>query len=303
MTNWAENKELPTGYFRLWLLLKVYKFFGRRVLKIVIFPIILFSFFFMKAIRKASKEYFYTLYQYTKDKRLKPSLKNTFKHLYSFAESLLDKVAAWAGDIKNASLIYEDKEATTEFIKTSKAKNGMFILSSHLGNVEVLRALALDEFKDTVMNVFMDTARTQSFNSFLEKTNPDSKLNLWSTSDINMETAFLTKDRLDNGEVFVMSADRVSASNRKDVVERIFIGKQAKFPIGAFKFAKMMEVDLCFLAICYGSNKQYHVYLNYYKYEQKMKLDDIINNYAGWLENLTIQHPYQWYNFYKFWND
>lgn len=302
MAHWTENQELPTGYWRLWLLLKIYKIFGRNILKIALFPVVTFAYFFMTTARKASKEYFDQLYQYTKDEKYYPGLRNTFKHLFSFAETLLDRVAAWNGDIKNQALMYEDPAAVEEFIKTYQEKRGIFILSSHLGNIEILRALALDEFDNTVVNAFMDINQTKGFNSFIEKTNPKSKLNLYPISEIGMQTAFMAKDKLDAGEMFVMAADRVPAGNQKYRVKKEFLGKKAAFPLGAFKFAKMMEVDICFLAICYAEDKKYHVYLQYHKFPPALKLSEFMDIYVSWLEKLTLLYPYQWYNFYNFWN-
>jgi len=99
----------------------------------------------------------------------------------------------------------------------------------------------------------------------------------------------------------VMAADRLSILNTKDNVTKIFLGKPAQFPTGAFRFMRSMDCDFCFLSICNNSKNKYDVFLEFYDADQAKKIDAVIDNYVTWLQTTTLQYPYQWYNFHQFW--
>jgi predicted LPLAT superfamily acyltransferase len=299
MSSWKNSREFPAGYFRLWLLLKVHKIFGRTILKIAMFPIVLTAFLFMKNARRASLEYLAVLSAYTDGKSPSANIINAFKHIHYFALSLVDKLGAWTGSITDDALNHKYQDALTRFISNIQSKKGIFILCSHLGNIEILRALATDSKYSFTVNAFMDIEQTQAFNDFIARVNPKARFNLYSTHHMSMNTAFMVKEMLEHGEVVVFAADRtVDVKNRKAVS---FLGRNAYFPTGVFRFALAAESDICFLAICTDKNEKYDVHLNFYQSEIIGK-EDIINHYVAWLEALVVAYPMQWYNFYNFWH-
>ena len=302
MAKWTQDKEFGTGNFRLYLLLRVYRFFGRNILKVLIFPIVLTAFVFMKNARRASFEYFERLYAFSEIPELKPSCAKTFRHFYSFATALVDKIGAWIGDITETEVEYKDEPAADLFFESLKAGKGVFILCSHLGNIELLRAMAAKRKEKIVVNGFIEAERTQEFNAFIARMNPDAVLNLIPIKDIGIETASLIKTKLEEGEVVVMAADRESAMNEKSSALLPFLGGKAFFPKGAFRFLKVMKCDFCFVFICQNETGKYDVHIDYHDAEKARNPDEVMKKYVLCLEHFVLKYPYQWYNFYNFWH-
>ncbi|MCL1892770.1 MAG: hypothetical protein FWG02_00860 [Holophagaceae bacterium] len=302
MAKWAQYKEFGAGAFRLYLLLGIYRFFGKRVLKVLIFPIVFTAFIFMKNARRASWDYFARLYSFSNNPELKPSFIKTFRHLYSFAISLIDKIGAWIGDITETEVVYKDEQAVNRFFESLKARKGVFILCSHLGNIELLRAMATSRKEKIVVNGFIEAERTQDFNAFIAKMNPDSALNLIPIKDIGIDTASHIKTKLEEGEVVVMAADREPSMNEKGSALLPFLGGSAFFPKGAFRFLKVMKCDFCFVFICRNETGKYDVHVDYHSAEMARNPDEVMKKFVVYLEKLVLKYPYQWYNFYTFWH-
>ena len=55
------------------------------------------------------------------------------------------------------------------------------------------------------------------------------------------------------------------------------------------------------------SEEAYDFYLHRAKIDftsrakRKENLEKIVQEYVGYLEELCVKHPYQWYNFFDFW--
>jgi len=68
-----------------------------------------------------------------------------YKHFYSFSLSLVERIAAWMQDIKVSDLIIKNRDVYQEIITNLKEKKGCFFVCSHLGNIDLLRAFAIQK--------------------------------------------------------------------------------------------------------------------------------------------------------------
>jgi predicted LPLAT superfamily acyltransferase len=164
-----------------------------------------------------------------------------------------------------------------------------------------MRAMATSREEKIKLNVFVETARTREFNAFIARINPDAAANLFPVKDIGIETAFLIKTKLESGEVAVMAADREPDINGKSGAPISFLGKAAFFPKSVFRFLKLMECDFCFLFICRNKAGKYDVRIDFFDAEKARKPDEVMSAFVMRLQELTLQYPHQWYNFYDFW--
>jgi predicted LPLAT superfamily acyltransferase len=299
---WAKAKEFGAGQFRLRFLFGVYCLFGRKALKIAVFPIALAALIFRKSAQDASLDYFEKLNSFTERPEHRPTALNALRHIYSFAASLVDKLGAWTGSITESDVEYKNELAVARFFENLRMGKGVFILCSHLGNIELLRAMATSRPEALKVNAFIETAQTQEFNDFIAQVNPDAAINLFPVQDIGIETAFLIKTKLEGGEVVVMAADREPGMNERSGAPLPFLGGTALFPKGAFRFLKLMECDFCFLFICQNSKGKYDVHVDFFDAERARMPEEAMKAFAARLEKLLLQYPYQWYNFFKFWH-
>lgn len=314
--HWSEIKEKSAGFFRLRFLLLIYKIFGRATLQIFIYPVIFFSVLSSKKLRAASYQYLQKIYlAKTPSNFAKPNIISVFKHVFSFALALIDKIESWLGSLDLDSLNIKTPEAYNNLLKNLENKKGVFLISSHLGNMELLRALGtLKTFKllnrELKVNTIVQSNYTAHFNKLLNQVNKNSAINLISATNIDIEQTILLKDCLQNGEIVVISGDRTAQNNQNKNFEVNFLGEKANFPLGPFIMADIMKSPTYFI-FCLKSPEQKAIY-DLYFYEADMKLAEsrqqqkenipvIINQYVKYLEDLCLEYPNQWFNFFDFW--
>ncbi|MEI6987643.1 MAG: hypothetical protein WCK65_16130, partial [Rhodospirillaceae bacterium] len=183
------------------------------------------------------------------------------------------------------------------------------LIGSHLGNLEMTRALATIEQR-AIVNAVVYTNHAQRFNETLAQANASFGVNLIQISKIGPETAIMLKEKIDQGEIMVIVGDRTppidgGSSNRVSHVN--FLGKPAPFAQGPFILASLLECPV-FLFFCLREGAKYHIYLESFaerillpRHERQERLQEYLKQYAQRLEAHCLKAPYQWFNFYDFW--
>jgi len=117
----------------------------------------------------------------------------------------------------------------------------------------------------------------------------------------------ILQEKLDQGEWVIVAADRVPVQS--DRVQPIsFLGEEANWPQGAWILASLLKVPV--LAVfCYRVENQFEVHihaiaekLNFPRNNRLQAMQAITRQYVALLEQHCIRAPYQWFNFYNFWN-
>jgi predicted LPLAT superfamily acyltransferase len=229
---------------------------------------------------------------------------------------MIEKIAAWSGDIDLTNIRFHDDDVT-DLIAHLESGKGAIIICSHVGNMEILRALAscnktkvTRKFKVTSIVDFTGTAK---FNKLIEEINPESMTHLVSAKNMGVETVLDLQDRVSKGELVVIAGDRVSSTTRGKVQAIDFLGEPAAFPQGAFIMASLMEAPVYFMFglrekdMDPASTYDMHVHKSSVHFggsrrERHEKIATVIGEYVSYLEGFAGSHPLQWYNFYDFWN-
>jgi predicted LPLAT superfamily acyltransferase len=206
-----------------------------------------------------------------------------------------------------------DAEGLMELVRGG---NGAFVICSHLGNAEVLRALATTEVARMLphfgITSIVDFSGTARFNRLLEEVNPGSMLRLVPASDIGVDTIIILKERIASGELVIIAGDRTAARTRDRVSEVFFLREPAYFPQGAFILASLMDAPVYFMFGVREEDRDLDSPYGLYVYKastdlhgsrrQRMtKVQTLIEEFVERLESLCVAHPLQWYNFYDFW--
>jgi len=307
LTHWSKQRESGT-YYGMKLLLAIYSLFGRQVFKWCLKPVMLYYSLFAKQSVSASRLYLSHLKRYATENNLDlPSNLTVYQHLSSFAETMLDKLAAWKGDYSVKNLTIHNEEA----IKQAKSNaRGCVIFGSHLGNLELFRALS-KRHKDLKINALVFTEHAQRFNAVMKAVNPDSSLNVIQVSKIGPETAIMLDQKIEHGEWIVIVGDRTSASVETKVVWADFLGQQAPFPQGPFLLASILKAPVYLLfGLRDDSKKEGHFDLYFENFSDQINLprgnreqalQQVVRQYARRLQFYTLKTPLQWYNFFDFW--
>ncbi|GAA0817694.1 hypothetical protein GCM10009111_19270 [Colwellia asteriadis] len=299
--HWA-NIEERGSLLGMKLLFAIYRLLGRRILLIFLFPVVLYIYATGKAARTASRNFLTQVNYYNGNKKSASWLAG-LKHFLAFADSAFDKIDAWLGNITTADILYNQDGVMQSIIENKK---GAIFIGSHLGNIEVCRALSQGRYHIPI-NVLVFTENAIKFNEILKKVADNVSVNLIQLSNIGPELAISLQEKVNQGEIIVIVGDRTSVSVAGRVVYSPFIGKEAPFSQGPFILAALLKCPIYWL-FCLKEGKKFRVIFEHVSDELALPrkqrtqvLESFINQYADRLSFYAAKYPQQWFNFYDFW--
>ena len=295
MKNWYEVREQSAGNLRLETLWFIYKVFGIKFFKFVLWFVCLFIVPFAKPARIASKKYKKILNEYQKKLGYKKTKISTFSHIYGFACGVLDKMVASCDKRNKIKFAVHKNSDWIQFQKYIEQNQGLFLICSHLGNIEVLSAFPDSNHKK--MHAFMQVSQTGTFHKFMMRHNIATNTTIYPTENIDISVAGEMYDNLQNGDLVMMAGDRTSPTSPSRFETVSFLGKNCRFPIGTFKFARAQSHPVFAICVMNDGGEKYTIYVKQIKSEN---IKEMIGEYARFLEQLVLIYPKQWFNFFDF---
>ena len=309
--HWSEHRE-KAGRWQIILFFFFVKLLPSFLLSLVSYPVGFCYFLFSKKGRLESRSYLNRFELYKDTWHL-----SVLKHINAFALTLVEKIQAWGGKISFKRIHFQDDDIVTLIGQLEQGK-GSVLLCSHLGNAELLRALAdfrrTGVSRDIQVTSIIDIEVTSRFNRLLSVLNPRSSLKIINARNINPGSIIALKEETEKGGLAVIAADRTSAENWENVFKLPFLGADASFPQGPFLLAALLEAPV--YAVFALRRKDLspipdysmHVHLlgngQYEKVSRSARYNTMENwakQFSTLLEGYLLDHPYQWYNFYDFW--
>lgn len=311
--HWSEMKEVSGGIpwmfrFMLWAT----KHLPRFILVAITATVSFFFFLGAKGIRRNSRIYLEKLARQTGKKKV--TWIDTYKHILCFSLQMLEKMLSWMGRLKITDL--EKNGGWEELQDFLTAGNGAFLFCSHLGNMEMFRSLAGDNknsvVKDLHIYPIVDFSGTSKFNGILRELNPELMDHVINANDIGIDSAIWIKEKLNEGSLIVIAGDRTSATNRSRMLQTTFLGDEAEFPEGAFTLASVIGAPVYIgsgiRSKDFSLNSSYEFKIRKAnmqfagsRKERKQQIQALLEEYVKFIEDGCKKHPYQWYNFFNFW--
>ena len=307
-SNWHQMKERGSG-FGIHILLTTYRLLGHRAFTILLTPVMVYFFLTGKTARQASRDYLQRLYNVAPASLpRKPDSRLSFQHFMSFGQALADRFAAWLGQIPLDRLDIEGKDQVVDKLNRGQ---GVVLLTSHLGNIELCRALASLSSPDRELpvNVLVHTRHAEAFNRILANVNPETHFRLIQIDTIGPDTAILLSDMIERGEIVAIAADRVPAnSTANDTTVAKFLGGDAHFPKGALVLSSILACPV-FTVFCTRNGQggfllEIHPLADPLLLPRKQRQEQITmytQRYANQLEKVCKKAPLEWFNFFDFW--
>ncbi|WP_354622775.1 glycosyltransferase [Psychromonas sp. MME2] len=306
--HWSKQSERGT-YYGIKLLLAAYSLFGRNVFKMFLAPVLFYYSLTAKETKHASSAFLQQIKIVAKKSQLNvPQHLTFYRHINSFALTILDKLAAWKGDFCLDNLTIHGKQQIDAIIASGK---GAVILGSHLGNLELCRALS-QHHQQLKINALVFTANATRFNTVMKAVNPKSELNIIQVDKLGPETAILLAQKIEAGEWVVIVGDRTSTRVEHRAVWADFLDKPAPFPQGPFILAALLKAPVYLLfALRNESKKEAHFDLYFEHFsdaidlprgKREQALQNVVQRYATRLQFYAMKAPLQWYNFFDFWH-
>ncbi|OCH03310.1 acyltransferase [Aliivibrio fischeri] len=305
--HWSSHAERGT-ILGIQFLLWIYSTFGRKVFSLLLKPVMAYYYLRGDSVKDASDDFIQQVNAYARIKGIQlPEKLTTYRHLVSFGETMLDKLAAWRGDFSDKNLTVHGIE---HYQTLAQREKGIVLLGSHLGNLELCRALSR-RHTHLKINALVFTEHAERFNTVMKTVNPQSEVNVIQVSKIGPDTAILLQQKIDDGEWIVIVGDRTSVTKENRVIWADFLGKPAPFPQGPFMLASILKQPVYLMFGLRDDTQKdplFDVYLEPFSEQiilprgkREEALQEVVQNYAQRLEHFTLKAPSQWYNFFNFW--
>jgi predicted LPLAT superfamily acyltransferase len=303
--HWARLEERGV-YAGLRIMLGTYRVLGRRGFALLLYPVIAYFYVFSTQARRASRAFLARVHADPRGRKIlvdNPGWRQSYRHFLHLGDAILDKLWAWTGDMGEDDITYENREIFDELQKSGR---GGLLIASHLGNMEVCRALGQLSL-GLKLNVLVHTKHAPNFNRLLNSVGPASSVSLIQTTDVDPATAMMLHDRINQGEFVVIVGDRTPVNQSSRHSWASFFGHPAPFPQGPFILAAILECPVQ-LIFCIKRSGRYHIIFEKFsdliaipRRKRVEILDDCAARYAARLEHYCAGDPYQWFNFFDFW--
>jgi predicted LPLAT superfamily acyltransferase len=271
---------------------------GWHVGNVLLYPITAYFFLSSPAARAASRRFL------TAALGRRPGWGDLFRHQLTFAATILDRPFLLTGRLSGYDIRVEGLEHVKDRVA---AGQGCLLLGAHLGSFEVLRALA--ELGCPVpVRALMYEENAARVNAVLDRLNPGRAAGV---IPIGTPTALLrVKEALAAGELVGLLGDRVTFGEK--VVSVDFLGRSARLPVGPMVLAAVLGAPMILFSGVHRGGRRYEV--RFEPFAERVELGrgadrrqaDLaawVQRYARHLEAAARAHPYNWFNFYDFWDD
>lgn len=227
------------------------------------------------------------------------------KQFTAFGRAVCDRFAVWQRKIRYENLVLHDPDNVYADMDSPDGRGQIFVCS-HVGNVEICRAL-VSHHQGFKLNVLVHSRHAQAFNEALIKAGAD-RIQLIQVSDLDAALMMELNARIEAGEWLAIAADRVPVRGEK-TVEVDFLGAKAQLPQGAWLLAGLLKTQVHTL-FCIQHQGRYHLKLRRFlnstdwkRGERQAAVAAAAQEFADCLAQECAENPLQWFNFYDFWND
>ncbi len=286
-------------------LLWVYRLCGRGVFRLFLRPVVSYYFLSGRTARNASREYLRRLGQYYPELALSGGWLQSYRHFLSFGETLLDKIIVWTGSISQEQVDFPNRKLLLDLLEQQR---GAILLSGHIGNLEICQAIA-DLRGHIHLNILVHTKHAEKFNRLLGGSAGSATIQLIQVTELNPAIAIDLQNKIERGEFLVMVGDRIPVNSNR-TVRAEFLGKQAEFPQGPYLLASLLRCPV-YTLFCCNVDGRFRIDLELFaetiriprNESQRLEmLKTLARRYAERLETHCRAAPFQWFNFYPYWD-
>jgi predicted LPLAT superfamily acyltransferase len=305
-TRWNEMAEVGTSWalrFGGWF----HRRFGRRPSLALA---TLTSFYFSlrnTASRRASERYLARVATTPGGRKLlgeSPGRRHMLRHFREMAICTYDRMVVYSGAIDTLELEQDGSEGIFDIAQTGR---GAILLGAHVGNLDLLAFVAREH--DLRLNIVAHFDNAERVNSFFETLGPN-QLRLIVLVPGSVHAAMEIRACIARGEIVVVMADRTPPGVDSPVASVDFLGRAANFPLGSFLLAGVVGCPVYFALCVRTGDARYSGILRQIskggrvaRAERDENARRMLAAYVALLEEVCERHPYQWFNFFDFWEE
>ena len=221
------------------------------------------------------------------------------RHFSNFSAAVLDRVFLLTGQMDG----YDVQTEGLDLVQSTLAHGqGCILLGAHLGSFEVLRSLARQSPVPVWALMYQRSGGTLM--PLLDRMAPSLRERVLEIGD----TASMIRARecVERGEIVGILADRSPPGHR--MVAAPFLGENAQFPSGPFILAATLGAPVLLFQGIRTGPRQYRIRFAPFadrvvlrREQRAADLRQYVCRYAAALEQACRAHPFNWFNFFPFW--
>ena len=293
--SWDQQRERSSPLM-LRLLLWIAHRLGRRFARLLLYPIVGYFLLTGGAARAASRNYLRRVLG------REPGWRDTARHFHAFASVALDRFFLVTGDTSGFDVRFHRPPELDAIVQRGA---GCLLVLAHIGGYEAMRATGVHQ-RRLPLRILMDLAHNRMFMGLIQRLNPDIANRIIDASQRGPELVLALKQALDEGAMVGIMADRARADERSVPVQ--FLGGTARLPAGPWILAGTLGVPVVLAFGLYRGGNRYDIHFEVFaerltlpRATRDSAVKQCVQDYAQRLEHFTQLAPYNWFNFYDYW--
>ncbi|HVI24864.1 MAG TPA: acyltransferase [Xanthomonadaceae bacterium] len=293
--HWKQRKE-GGGWFAIWLIRSIGRYGGRGLARLLLYPITLYFLLRRPAERRDSRAWL------GRALGRPATLRDIARHIHTFASTILDRVFLLSESTRRFDVDVQGVEALHAQLDRGR---GVLLFGSHLGSFEVLRVLA-QRRPDYVIRVVLDKQHNVAMQSLLDALNPALARNIIDAGQDGPALMLDIQQAVQSGALVALLVDRVQPGGQ--TVAAPFFGRPAPFPTAPWLIAAVLKVPVVLGFGLYRGGNRYDLVFEAFsdgldipRAQRRTAVAALIRRYAQRLEHFARAAPFNWFNFYDFW--
>jgi predicted LPLAT superfamily acyltransferase len=271
---------------------------GRSASRIVLYGIAAYFLAFAPKARSISYRYLQRVLKLQSPAAV--GWRHLFRHFLSFASAIHDRVYLVNDRFELFDIRVHNNQLIDNMLASGK---GVFLVGAHLGSFEVLRAIGRKQPGLRVaMVMYEENAR--KINAALSAINPKAQQDIIALGHI--DSMIQVHELLAKGTVVGMLGDRSLGGDETHAFD--FLGGQAELPLGPFRMAAIMRCPVLFMTGLYLGGNRYDIHFESLAdfsalapRGRTLAVHSAMARYAALMEQYCYSAPYNWFNFFDFW--
>jgi predicted LPLAT superfamily acyltransferase len=224
-----------------------------------------------------------------------------YRNFYTFGQVLLDKVSMFNGFNHRVTQMSVGAEHLN---KIRDMEKGGIMICAHFGGWELSGHL-MEElgFRPKIL---MLQREHEKIKHLIEASSLQRKLDIIPIKD-DLSHILRVTDALKNKKLIALHGDRFIQGIK--TIRLPFLGKEADFPMGPFALAVQLNVPVSFVFTTREKGLQYRCsaspihlpFASEHQSNRQERIRTLAIAYVKTLEDHVKKYPYQWFNYYDFW--
>lgn len=285
-----ERSNMWTLRVMSWISLRM----GRSAGRVILHPIAVYFLLFAPASRRASREYL------NRALGRPATWRDLYRHFFYFAATIHDRIYLINKRFDLFDIEICGKEAIQQQLAEDK---GLFLMGAHIGSFEVLRAIGR-QVPGLRVAMTMHEDNAQKINAVLNAINSEAGMDIIGLGHI--DSMLKVNEHLEAGILVGMLGDRTLGEDKMSRLD--FLGAPADFPNGPFRMAALLRRPVMFMLGVYLGGNRYRIHFepladfrNVPAGKRAEVIQEAIKRYAELLNQHCRAEPYNWFNFFDFW--